>query len=159
MNTILKAGLITVCIGAFNLWLSRPAWTPYHEEKKYGPRLGAAASASTAWERYVALNDDWSPGAWCFPLPEPSALHVQWANQARAALEDALRQHDERALTYLYSREAAWCRVLFRRGSCRPSGRLLSGTDVLRTLAQESCASSAFELAELYLENDVLGEG
>lgn len=34
-----------------------------------------------------------------------------------------------------------------------------AAADVLRTLAQESCASSAFELAELYLESDVLGEG
>lgn len=108
MNTLFKAGLMAVCLGGFNLWLSGPAWMRYHEEQKYGPRMKAAASASTAWERYAALNHGWSPGAWCFPLSEPSALHVQWSDQARIALEDALSERDERALTYLYSSEAAW---------------------------------------------------
>lgn len=32
-------------------------------------------------------------------------------------------------------------------------------SDVLRTLAQESCAASAFELAELYIQSEALEGG
>jgi len=105
--TIIKCyGVIAFCFLAFAYTAN--VTTTFREESTYGQRLADAARAQGAWERYVALNHDWSPGAWCMLPPEPSALRSSWANEAQAALLDALQTHDERAITYLYSREAAW---------------------------------------------------
>jgi hypothetical protein len=71
-------------------------------------RLAAAASVTEPWDRYVALNHDWSPGAWCRVVRDESEAHRRWAQEAAVALDAALLANDARAIAYLYSPEGAW---------------------------------------------------
>jgi hypothetical protein len=71
-------------------------------------RLDAASGLSDPWLRYVALNHDWSPGAWCVVGRDERAVHTRWAREAASALDAAVSANDPRARAYLFSAEGAW---------------------------------------------------
>lgn len=93
-----------VAMVAVLIWLAAklPIDAPLEE------RLDSAANVTDPWERYVALNHDWSPGAWCRVDRDESEVRRRWASEAAIALDAALHAKDPRALAYLYSEEGAW---------------------------------------------------
>jgi hypothetical protein len=100
---VLHPGLLwLIALLMASLW----SWSIHADPKRV--RLDAAAGVTDPWSRYVALNHDWSPGAWCIAHDDDSEVEARWANAAMDALQDALRRGDARARAYLYSEEARW---------------------------------------------------